>query len=215
MLALGTLVGAILLAERDKIPGRIAALFVLQGGPYCGLEDVDPWTGTTPERDARLYAGPLPVVAHPPCAAWGRYARPTVTSTARGPLVGDDGGCFAAALAAVRRWGGVIEHPKDSKAWAWFGIGRPTGRWQRLIDGGWTCEVEQGHYGHLARKPTWLYYYSPMGKPPLPLVWGPSEVEPRPWSPRRGVLECLSHRQRSLTPPVFRDALIVLAQNSR
>jgi hypothetical protein len=23
--------------------------------------------------------------------------------------------------------------------------------------GGWVCQVEQGHYGHLSRKATWLY----------------------------------------------------------
>ena len=31
--------------------------------------------------------------------------------------MGDDAGCFAHALAAVRRCGGVLEHPKDSHAW--------------------------------------------------------------------------------------------------
>ncbi len=42
----------------------IAALFVRDDGPYVGREDVDPWHLP---RDAREYAGPHPVVAHPPC----------------------------------------------------------------------------------------------------------------------------------------------------
>ena len=46
---------------------RVAALYVETGGVYYGLNDVDPWDE---ERDARLYAGPWPVVAHPPCKAW-------------------------------------------------------------------------------------------------------------------------------------------------
>lgn len=45
----------------------IAALFVATGGCYFGLPEVDPWDE---KRDARLYAGPWPVVAHPPCARW-------------------------------------------------------------------------------------------------------------------------------------------------
>jgi len=40
---------------------------------------------------------------------------------------GNDGGCFAAALAAVRRWGGVLEHPAGSNAFAAFGLPRPVG----------------------------------------------------------------------------------------
>jgi len=42
----------------------IAALYVVKGGCYYGVPDVDPWDKA---RDARLYAGPWPVVAHPPC----------------------------------------------------------------------------------------------------------------------------------------------------
>lgn len=50
----------------------IAALYVETDGPYFGLDGVDPWDI---RRDARLYTGPHPVVAHPPCARWGRYAK--------------------------------------------------------------------------------------------------------------------------------------------
>lgn len=49
----------------------IAALFVATGGCYFGLEGVDPWDE---QRDARLYRGPWPVVAHPPCSRWCRLA---------------------------------------------------------------------------------------------------------------------------------------------
>ena len=42
----------------------IAALYVETGGCYFGLPDIDPWDE---KRDARLYDGPYPVIAHPPC----------------------------------------------------------------------------------------------------------------------------------------------------
>ena len=47
----------------------IAALYVESRGVYAGLPDVDLWDR---DRDARIYAGPWPVVAHPPGARWGR-----------------------------------------------------------------------------------------------------------------------------------------------
>ncbi len=50
---------------------KVAALFVEAGGVYSNLAGVDPWDI---KRDARLYAGPYPVVAHPPCARWSRLA---------------------------------------------------------------------------------------------------------------------------------------------
>lgn len=48
----------------------IAALYVQAEGCYFGVDGVDPWDE---QRDARLYDGPWPVVAHPPCQRWGRY----------------------------------------------------------------------------------------------------------------------------------------------
>lgn len=133
----------------------IAALYVETNGCYYGLTGVDPWDEA---RDARDYAGPHPVVAHPPCQRWGRFWHGSTRKPHQHKL-GDDAGCFAAALAAVRQWGGVIEHPADSHAWRHFGLTRPKrfAGWQPAGDGGWTCYVEQGHYGHMSRKPTWLY----------------------------------------------------------
>lgn len=155
----------------------IAALYVETGGCYFGLDNVDPWDV---ERDARLYDGPHPVVAHPPCKRWGRYARGGPSATPGKFKLGDDHGCFAAALASVRKWGGVIEHPEASHAWHAHNLNKPP-RWGGWIAadfyGGWTCCVEQGHYGHLARKATWLYVF---GVSDLPnLIWGPSEAKMR------------------------------------
>jgi hypothetical protein len=194
----------------------IAALYVETGGCYCGLPSVDPWDIT---RDARLYPGPFPVVAHPPCERWGRFAEGSMTRKVH--KAGDDGGCFASALASLRRWGGVLEHPAQSKAWAAHGIPRPPKEgWLRIgYSDEWTCHVEQGHYGHKARKATWLLYVGP--KPPE-LKWGhsgqrlPAPTESRTSyekARRCGVVAnmCSKHRQR--TPLEFRDLLLSLANN--
>lgn len=147
----------------------IAALFVETGGCYWNLPDVDPWDR---ERDARKYAGPHPVVAHPPCERWGRFA--TGSPLKKTYKLGDDGGCFEAAFQAVGTYGGVLEHPAASKAWDAVALPKPPAYgWQAccVIDG-WVCEVEQGHYGHPARKATWLLYVGQ--KPPGPMIWGPA-----------------------------------------
>lgn len=142
----------------------IAALFVATNGCYFGLPDVDPWDE---KRDARKYAGPWPVVAHPPCERWGRYWSGGPSAKVRRKL-GDDGGCFAHALACVNRFGGVLEHPEGSHAFARFGLLRPQWRagW-RPSGNGWTCCVAQGNYGHRARKLTWLYFMGPKRPPNL------------------------------------------------
>ena len=72
----------------------VAALFVLPDGPYFGMPGVDLWDES---RDARRYDLNLPVVAHPPCARWGRYWSGGPSARVRRTL-GDDGGCADAAL---------------------------------------------------------------------------------------------------------------------
>ena len=143
----------------------VAALYVQPRGVYSAVEGVEPWG--LPERDARLYDGPWPVVAHPPCARWCRLAG--LVEARWGHKRGEDGGTFAAALAAVRRWGGVLEHPAYTDAWAAYGLPAPPagGGWQRGICGGWACHVEQWHYGHAAKKATWLYAFGVAALPSL------------------------------------------------
>src|SRR3954463_12022794 len=94
---------------RSSRAGRrvIAALYVETNGVYYGLPDVDPWDEA---RDARKYEGPWPGGAHPPCARWCRLAGFVEHQTEGRLQRGDDGGCFAAAVDAVRKFGGVLEH---------------------------------------------------------------------------------------------------------
>jgi hypothetical protein len=186
---------------------KVAALFVQTGGCYFGLPDVDPWDEA---RDARLYDGPWPVVAHPPCNRWGQLAR--VNHARYGTPLGDDGGCFAAALAAVRRWGGVLEHPAHTLAWRTFGLPRPRrGCWQQSFDDpGYVTELSQVAYGHPARKRTWLYLVgAPLGldwrEPPHTHVVGAGiHSGESSWAPR--------DEDSMRTPPVFRDVLLALAR---
>jgi hypothetical protein len=148
----------------------VAALYVDPDGVYAGLEGVDLWDEA---RDARLYAGPWPVVAHPPCERWCRFAKGIETQYPH-YRVGDDGGCFEAALKAVERWGGVLEHPAGSLAWDAYGLPKPvsSGGWTfSLTHDGASCYVEQGRYGHPMRKATWLYVYGFNGFLPG-LNWG-------------------------------------------
>lgn len=197
----------------------IAALYVNPGGPYEGLPDVDAWTK---ERDARLYPGPDRVIAHPPCERWGRYWHGGPSARVR-RVKGDDGGCFLAALESVRRWGGVLEHPAASAAWDAYGLKHPPrgGGWV-IADwrGGWTCCVDQGHYGHRAQKATWLYA---VGVPLPSLQWGKSRstvrfdegfhlAAERRRAVRTGVCQRLSKRERSETPIAFRDLLLSMVR---
>lgn len=222
---------------------QVAALFVEGAGVYASRHGVDAWPI---ERDARTYAGPHPVVAHPPCNLWvnmaaQNYARATRPCQLPGcfalgcPLChntgrreynrkvvlpawypgGNDGGCFAAALAAVRRYGGVLEHPAGSHAWAQYGIHTPRAPgWTRQFLGlpEWTCEVWQSAYGHKARKRTWLLYCGK--RSPFELNWarepGTHQIG---WFDRNR--PTLRKREASATPPAFARELIRLARWSR
>lgn len=204
----------------------ISALFVATGGVYFGLAGVDPWDEL---RDARRYSGANPVVAHPPCERWGRYWSGGPSVRVRRKL-GDDGGCFAFALATVRRCGGVLEHPEASHAFAHFDLARP--RWREgWIDAGdnvgSVCCVAQGNYGHRARKLTWLYAVRTglleldwsIPEPRSRLDYGFHSAHER--RERRAIVSPginasrLSASENLATPALFRDLLLRMARTTR
>ena len=206
----------------------VAALYVEPKGCYIGAPGVDPWDEA---RDARTYAGPHPVVAHPPCQRWGRFWHGSTRKPHQYKL-GDDGGCFEAALHAVLEWGGVLEHPAHSRAWDAFGLRKPVAGagWQRSdmghpSSGYWVCYVEQGHYGHASRKPTWLL--ANVENPPE-LNWTKGEQRLPEWMVERygyekarriGVVAMIGGKNktaiRNATPEPFRDLLLSIARASQ
>ena len=201
----------------------ISALFVETGGCYFGVDGVDPWDAA---RDARTYRGPNPVIAHPPCQRWGRFWHGSTRKPHRYELGADDG-CFEAALKAVIRFGGVLEHPAHSRAWDHFGLIAPvqSGGWTPSHQGTNCCYVEQGFYGHASRKPTWLCV-SGVDLPEL--RWGRGEQRIPEWMIERygyekarriGVVAMIGGKDktaiRNRTPLPFRDLLISIARGRR
>lgn len=193
----------------------VAALFVQKNGAYFNLEGVDPWDE---ERDAMKYVGPHPVVAHPPCARWCRLAG--LVEARWGHKRGEDGGAFASALASVRRHGGILEHPAYSDAWAAYSLPVPPREgWQKGLCGGWSAHVEQGRYGHVAKKATWLYAF---GVDLPALRWGSD-----PDNESRAVVSWCGNRTSAFnkrprvgksaaaTPPEFRALLLACARSRR
>lgn len=168
---------------------RVSALYVdVRRGPYASMPDVEAWGE---EEDARTYTGPWPVVAHPPCGHWGRYAhRCRQPGRDLAPL----------AVQQVRRWGGILEHPAQSRLWWACGLPRP-GEPPDMA-GGWTIEIEQGWWGHPAPKKTWLYVVG--WTLPLPAV-RPSAT---------GRVEGLAATRRHLTPPALAAWLVGSARLS-
>jgi len=208
---------------------NIAALYVEKNGSYSGLPGVEIWDK---EKDARLYHGPYPVVAHPPCQRYGKmwFGQPAyVARTGIRKKKGDDGGCFKCALLDARTHGGVIEHPYGSHAWGLFGIAKPPrkGGWVKADDfGGWTCCVEQGRYGHYARKPTYLLVYGVSYEDLPDLEWGHSDPRIPQWAiDKYGIEYCqragelafrgggVDSKDRISTPVLFRDVLIEIARS--
>ncbi|NBO19302.1 MAG: hypothetical protein EBV03_08785 [Proteobacteria bacterium] len=210
------------LATAPCSPPLVSALFVEAGGCY-DVPSVDAWPE---QRDARLYRGPRPVVAHPPCQRWGRFWHGSTRKPHQFRL-GEDSGCFAAALTSVRNYGGVLEHPAGSLAWSYFGLRKPkqgAGWVPADAFGGWTCQVDQRHYGHEAPKPTWLYAVR-TDRPEL--MWEKSDRTPPAWMIERygerkarkiGVVAMIGGKDktriRNATPLPFRDLLLAIASSA-
>lgn len=122
----------------------IAVLYAESDSIYKQLATADVYDLA---RDARSYNGTNPVVAHPPCRTWSRLRH-----FSKAPKTERD--LALHALSVVRNNGGVLEHPAGSQLWPVAGLPAPG---VRDSFGGWTLPVDQGPFGHPARKRTLLY----------------------------------------------------------
>lgn len=182
----------------------VAALFVRSDSIYKTMPGVDAWDI---DRDARKWPGGCPVVAHPPCRLWGKLRQFAKASNpaAERQLAID-------AVAHVRRFGGVLEHPAESTLWAAVGLptpGRAPDAW-----GGWTAEIRQCNWGHEAEKLTWLYIVGchPDDLPALPDSREPTGViKPQRGIPRDG-RKIVTKAKREHTPPALAQWLVELAR---
>jgi len=191
----GSLQVAVLFARQDSIYKRIDG---------CDVFDI--------ERDARTYTGALPIVAHPPCRAWGRlraFAKPRE----------DEKDLALFAVDQIRRFGGVLEHPAQSSLWPVAGL--PPLDQSKDLFGGWSMAVDQFWFGHRARKRTFLYIcgIEPSELPPLPLALGDAPMTIA--SSRRRASDGSRYRkevpdaEREATPPAFALWLLDLASRCR
>ncbi len=113
---------------------KAAVLWVARRTRYGWLwPQVELWG---PRKDARTYAGPHPVIAHPPCGPWGKLKWRSRQDREAGVI----------AIDLVHRWGGVVEQPVGSLLFEQHGRGG-------LIE-----TVNQGDFGHQAEKATLLYF---------------------------------------------------------
>lgn len=190
----------------------VAALFVDRNGPYPKMPGVDAWTI---ERDARKYDGPHPVVAHPPCGAWG-----TLRHLASRSLNEKD--CGPRAVEHVFLWGGALEQPAKSQLWKHCGLPMPFAATSRRS--GFSIDVEQVAFGHVARKRTWLFFYgvdrdlvmAGIRRGGIPTHWVSGSRRRKDGAVRGGLvppgIKVCSDEQRRRTPIAFAEWLVSLAR---
>lgn len=185
----------------------VAALFVRADSVYKTMPGVDCWDI---ERDARRWPGGCPVVAHPPCRAWGglrHHAKPREDERELGPWAVDQ----------VRRWGGVLEHPARSTLWLYCAL-PATGHCDEF--GGRTLPIVQSWWGHRAEKATWLYIVGRRrgDHPPMPLDLGrPPCVIAQRTGKRKGMPGWrpeVTLAEREHTPPELAAWLVDLARRT-
>ena len=183
----------------------IAVLFARRDSFYKTLPDVDVWDI---DRDARNWAGGCPVVAHPPCRAWGQFAmfaKPRHDEKELAPW----------AVKQVRKFGGVLEHPANSKLWMTMDL--PLSQ-ERDEFGGWTLPIHQHWWGHRAEKKTRIYVVGvdPSGIPIMPYRMDePTRVIGDVGRSGFGKRPEVTKAEREHTPPELARWLVELATRCR
>lgn len=169
----------------------IAALFVRKTSHYKTFPGVDCYDL---ERDSLTWRGGCPGVFHPPCRSWGKL------SHFANPRAGERELALW-SMAMVRKFGGVVEHPKTSRLWSAAGC---LGYGIRDDHGGILIPVYQSWWGHKAPKETCFYVVGAM--PELP------DYEP---SKMVQSVENMSQACREVTPLPLARWLVHLAESCR
>jgi hypothetical protein len=178
----------------------IAVLFARSDSHYKSLLGTDVWDI---ERDARTWPGGCPVVAHPPCRAWGRLRQ--FANPRKGERL-----LATWSIRQVRKFGGVLEHPVGSLLWPKAGLPKPG---QRDKFGGWTLPIHQHWWGHRAEKATLLYIVGcePANIPDMPFRMDePTHVVQS--RKRAGSRPHITKAEREHTPPQLAAWLCELAR---
>lgn len=179
--------------------GSVAVLFARADSIYKTIPGVDVWDR---ERDARKWPGGSPAIAHPPCRAWG-----TLKHMAK--CEPGERGLAILSVNLIRKFGGILEHPKRSALWPFMALPMPGDAQDRW--GGWTLAVRQFDFGHPAEKATLLYIVGvkPGELPPIPIVIGAAEkvvgTSGRRRDGSRKAHREISKAMREKTPPYLRS----------
>jgi hypothetical protein len=134
---------------------KYAALFCRSDSAYKKRPD---WDVYDADRDALTWEGGVPCVCHPPCRAWGVMAhmafRNKDWTQSDNPRRKEEKKLALWAVDRVRENGGIIEHPSESKLFKGPlpNVGFFPDDW-----GGYTIEIDQFDFGHVAHKSTKLY----------------------------------------------------------
>lgn len=167
----------------------IAALFTRKNSPYlalgCDCYDY--------ERNALTWQGGAPAVFHPPCRSWGQLAHMAKPRPGERELA-------LWAMQKVRQFGGVLEHPINSRLWSVSGC---LGWGVRDEFGGVLVPLYQSSFGHRAPKATCLYMVG---------IQVPEIPQPRP---TETTVERMCRAEREATPFELAQWLVDLAKTAR
>jgi hypothetical protein len=196
----------------------IPVLFAHRKSIYKSFAHADCWDM---ERNALLWPGGSPCVAHPPCRAWGQlrqFAKPRLGEKELAIW----------AIDQINKYGGVLEHPSGSSLWPHLSLPRPDdhslayrGFFNKVPR--WTLAVEQSWWGHKASKATWLYIIgcAPHEIPALPAQEdrpAPTHVIDSSHAFKKlaaGSIKHLPKSQREHTPIAFAAWLLELAKRCK
>lgn len=158
-------------------------------------------------RDALSFCGTNPVIAHPPCRAWGQLSHMAKPRQGERELA-------IWAVDIIRKNGGVLEHPRASKLWKELNL--PVGKDSDEY-GGFSICVNQSWFGHKAQKKTLLYIVGVKRKdiPPYPITFDAVQYTISTSKAKNRVKKEAPKKDREATPLQFAKWLIELAKSCK